>query len=361
MSLTITALPTPPTREDPDNFADRADAFLAALPTFGAEANALAADVEADALSAEGSATTASTKALEAAASAEDAASTAGASMWDAGTNYLEGWKAISPTDYQTYVRKAPGGVDAVDPASAPTKWEVVGAGRVRRSGDTMTGHLEAIAGATNNQVPRVNEVVGTLSGAAELPSWTTAGRPATPALYSIGHNTDLDCIEEWNGTDWEQEGWQTSGPAISVVGLSAYSISGVPAWANEVVVRLTLVSSNGTSNPRIRPGTAGGMKTSGYAGASVYNNLVGGSTGIGLTTGVFLMANASGVAIYGDIVLRRLSGDIWDISGVVNDQSSGVIIASSQVALGGPLTQVELGLASGTFDFGSFSLAWRK
>lgn len=40
--MTITALPTPPLRTDPTNFAVRADAFLAALPTFVTEANATA-------------------------------------------------------------------------------------------------------------------------------------------------------------------------------------------------------------------------------------------------------------------------------------------------------------------------------
>ena len=35
----ITPLPTPPTRQDPTNFADRADTFLAALPTFAVEVN----------------------------------------------------------------------------------------------------------------------------------------------------------------------------------------------------------------------------------------------------------------------------------------------------------------------------------
>jgi hypothetical protein len=41
--MAITALPTPPTRSDPDNFAVRADAFMVALLTFTTEANALAA------------------------------------------------------------------------------------------------------------------------------------------------------------------------------------------------------------------------------------------------------------------------------------------------------------------------------
>lgn len=43
--MTITTLPTPPSRQDPDNFSTRADAFLAALPLFGQEANQLATEV----------------------------------------------------------------------------------------------------------------------------------------------------------------------------------------------------------------------------------------------------------------------------------------------------------------------------
>lgn len=43
--MPITALPTPPTRQDPANFSARADDFLGALPTFATEANALQAEV----------------------------------------------------------------------------------------------------------------------------------------------------------------------------------------------------------------------------------------------------------------------------------------------------------------------------
>lgn len=45
---TITALPTPPSRTAPATFASLADAFLAALPTFGTEANAMAAAYNAE-------------------------------------------------------------------------------------------------------------------------------------------------------------------------------------------------------------------------------------------------------------------------------------------------------------------------
>jgi hypothetical protein len=43
--MSITPLPTPPSTSDPANFDARADAFLAALPTFVTEANAQAANL----------------------------------------------------------------------------------------------------------------------------------------------------------------------------------------------------------------------------------------------------------------------------------------------------------------------------
>ncbi|MFY3603265.1 phage tail protein [Achromobacter xylosoxidans] len=39
--MAITSLPTPPSRSDPENFPERADAFMAALPRFATEANTL--------------------------------------------------------------------------------------------------------------------------------------------------------------------------------------------------------------------------------------------------------------------------------------------------------------------------------
>ncbi|MGK8222245.1 phage tail protein [Achromobacter xylosoxidans] len=41
LDMAITSLPTPPSRSDPENFPERADAFMAALPRFATEANTL--------------------------------------------------------------------------------------------------------------------------------------------------------------------------------------------------------------------------------------------------------------------------------------------------------------------------------
>lgn len=69
MATQITALPIPPSRQDPANFAARADAFLGALPTFRNEANLLATEAEQDAMTASAAATSASNSAASALAS----------------------------------------------------------------------------------------------------------------------------------------------------------------------------------------------------------------------------------------------------------------------------------------------------
>ena len=75
--MAISPLPIPPSRADAANFSDRADAFMAQLPTFANEANALQADVNSKQTTASSAASTATTKASEASTSASNAASSA--------------------------------------------------------------------------------------------------------------------------------------------------------------------------------------------------------------------------------------------------------------------------------------------
>lgn len=113
--MPISALPTPPSRSDsPQDFSDRADALLGALPGFVTEANALQSDVNAKessassyatiatnkAAEAQASATTASTKAGEAAASAVAAAAAANNAeiAFDSFDDKYLGSKASDPT-----------------------------------------------------------------------------------------------------------------------------------------------------------------------------------------------------------------------------------------------------------------------
>ncbi|MDF3851347.1 hypothetical protein [Achromobacter denitrificans] len=76
--MAITILPAPPSRSDPENFAERADAFMAALPVFASELNAVAGEVETAVSSADADAMAAAASAYAADASREAAEESAG-------------------------------------------------------------------------------------------------------------------------------------------------------------------------------------------------------------------------------------------------------------------------------------------
>ena len=126
--MPITPLPNPPSRSDPSNFSERADAFMAALPAFATETNATAVDVDADAVSAAASA-------VNAAASAAGANASANVSKWVSGTTYAQGDVEWSPINFFSYRRKV-AGAGTTDPSADPTNWALVsGAGDVSLTG----------------------------------------------------------------------------------------------------------------------------------------------------------------------------------------------------------------------------------
>lgn len=142
--MTITALPPAPQRTD-SNFADVADTWVAALPTWTTQANELAIEANGYATTATtqaGIATTqaglatsngaaqvalATTQAINAANSAANAAATAGVTKWVSGTLYNEGVCVWSPIDFKTYRRKITGS-GTTDPSLDDTNWESLAA-----------------------------------------------------------------------------------------------------------------------------------------------------------------------------------------------------------------------------------------
>jgi len=133
--MAITALPTPPSRQDPANFNDRADAFLGALPQFQTEANTLQTDVNSKQVAA-------ATSATNAAASELAAANTADAVIWVSGTTYTVGQNRFSPINFLTYRRKT-AGAGTTDPSLDSTNWALLtGLGDVATTGNqTIAGN----------------------------------------------------------------------------------------------------------------------------------------------------------------------------------------------------------------------------
>ena len=132
----ISALPSPPSRQDPANFADEADAFLGALPTFQTEVNASgtyidgkAAEVDTDAATATtqaGIATTQATNAANSATAAANSAASAGGVLWVSGTSYAVGYVVYSPINFQNY-RCIVATSGTTDPSLDETNWVQLG------------------------------------------------------------------------------------------------------------------------------------------------------------------------------------------------------------------------------------------
>jgi hypothetical protein len=160
--MAITPLPTPPSRDDPTNFATRADAFLGALPDFATEANALAVDVNADAVAA-------AADAADAVAAAAAATAAANATKWVSGTTYTEGAVVWSPITYLTYRRKSTGG-GTTDPSADSTNWaQAAGTGDVTLAGaQTITG-TKTFSGTSSTLAVVLNDAaeVATVSATA--------------------------------------------------------------------------------------------------------------------------------------------------------------------------------------------------
>lgn len=129
---TITSLPTPPSTSDPTNFDSRADAFLAALPTFTTQTNTAASDTYTNALETYNNLLASMTiggnvnsAATAAASSASAAAGSAGAALWVSGTTYSLGNVVYSPITYRVY-RRAIAGAGTTDPSADGTNWKPV-------------------------------------------------------------------------------------------------------------------------------------------------------------------------------------------------------------------------------------------
>jgi len=167
--MAITPLPTPPSRDDPTNFATRADAFLGALPDFATEANALAVDVNEDA--------------GIASAAADAAAQTLDAPQWVSGTTYAQGVAVWSPITYVTYRRKI-AGAGTTDPSADPTNWEQVN--RTITNAQFKNGYSEdifAISGTTPALSP----------SNASIQTWTLSGNSTpTAGTWLTGQSITL-------------------------------------------------------------------------------------------------------------------------------------------------------------------------
>ena len=159
---TIPTLPPYPSRGSaPDTFSLQADAFVAAMPNWGVQVQAVGDQAATDAA-------TASNQAIAAAAAAQ----AAGATVWVSGTTYAVGDARYSPADFQTYRRKT-AGAGTTDPSVDAINWARVdlAAASITRSARTSNTALN-----TADRSALIDITSGTFSQTFEAAATLTAG-----------------------------------------------------------------------------------------------------------------------------------------------------------------------------------------
>ena len=223
----ITALPTPPSRDDSVNFAARADAFVGALPTFGTQANNLATNVynnaveaEADAVAAAASAAGSASSAAAANASAQAAAISSNVTLWVSGTSYTSGQTVYSPITFLTY-RRITNGAGTTDPSADGTNWQLI-SGTV--SSIAVSG---GTTGLTVSGSPVTTSGTITLAGTLAVANGGTGATTLTAKNLVVGNGTSAvtfiapgssGTVLTSNGTDWVAQAPGGGLPTIEVV-----------------------------------------------------------------------------------------------------------------------------------------------
>jgi len=140
---TITALPTPPSRDDSATFSARGDAFLGAFPTLRTEINSVATVTYNNAVEVASNTSTVAANTTLAQNAATTSAANAGASIWVSGTTYSIGDVRYSPANGQIYRRLTAGG-GTTDPSADGTNWTNVFAFTFSGSNATLAGTVTA-------------------------------------------------------------------------------------------------------------------------------------------------------------------------------------------------------------------------
>lgn len=171
--MSVTPLPIPPTRNDPANFAQRADDFLAALPNFATELNDTANAVNNSEINSATAASNAASSAAAAGSSASLSATAAGAPQWVSGTTYALGATAWSPLTFFVY-RRIVAGAGTTDPSNDPANWRLAGSNELQlvivsgSSQSVVSGGRFVITNSAATTLtlpanPNVGDVVGIL------------------------------------------------------------------------------------------------------------------------------------------------------------------------------------------------------
>ena len=201
--MSITLLPDPPSRANPSDFANKADLFLGALPTFAVEANTLATDVNLKQTQTAASAVAADLSADAAALSETNAAASAVAADASADAAALSATSAINaPGTTATSTTSLTIGTGSKTFTIQTGKAYSVGQTVVVANTVTPTNQMTGVITDHNSGTGSITVDVQAVSGAGTFASWSVGMSTISGVITVNGQAGHVSNLATLSGTE---------------------------------------------------------------------------------------------------------------------------------------------------------------
>lgn len=225
-------------------------------------------------------------------------------------------------------------------------------------AGASISGYAPLASPSFTGTASFAGDINNTGTGYLDLPSGTTAQRPATPNPGMVRYNTDAAIFETY-GSSWAPIGGMRMSTIQSTTSGTTISFTDVPYWAKRVTLLFNDVSTTGTSHLFVQLGLSGGIYSDiGY----LSRDAVAGSSGSPYNTngGFLLRTNAANDRRTGVFTLDTLGNNMWVASStMVSESTDGVCVSGGRKNFGGPLACIRI-VGSNTFNYGSINAVYQ-
>lgn len=150
-------------------------------------------------------------------------------------------------------------------------------------------------------------------------------------------------------------------GTSIASTSGTSIDFTGLPTWTRRVIINMSGLSTNGTSNIMVQIGDSGGIETTGYLGC--VSNVSGSAA---FTTGFGVEVSTAAANIYHGMVILTLLDSatatwVASASGSLSNVANVHIGSGSKPLSPGPLDRVRITTVAGTdtFDAGLINIMW--
>ena len=240
--MSITLLPDPPSRANPSDFANKADTFLGALPTFAVEANTLATDVNLKQTQAAASAVAADLSADAAAVSETNAAASAVAADLSADAAAVSATSAINaPGTTATSTTSLTIGTGSKTFTIQTGKAYSVGQTVVIANTVTPTNQMTGVITDHNSGTGSITVDVQAISGAGTFASWSVGMSTISGVITVNGQAGHVSNLATLSGTETLSNKTLTDSSVRSTVNVITTNTTAVVGHTHVLTTNLVL------------------------------------------------------------------------------------------------------------------------